>query len=181
MRTDRRGPLAAFIVVAVIAAILLVTSVRSQAAPGWLRAPTATVADLPAPNEVWTGASDHVRQAVRHGLLLVHKTETADSGLAAAVVRPAVLQTQTRTPTRAQARAQARAGQATHRAPRAASSATPHGSPAPHGPGRHLDHGLTPGVPPGRHLGWQHLRGQGRPWATPPGRGSPTPSARGRH
>ena len=177
MRTDRRGPLAAFIVVAVIAAILLVTSVRSQAAPGWLRAPTATVADLPAPNEVWTGASDHVRQAVRHGLLLVHKTETADSGLTAAVVRPAVLQTQTRTPTRAQARA----GQATHRAPRAASSATPHGSPAPHGPGRHLDHGLTPGVPPGRHLGWQHLRGQGRPWATPPGRGSPTPSARGRH
>ena len=34
MRTDRRGPLAAFIVVAIIAVILLVTSVRSQAAPG---------------------------------------------------------------------------------------------------------------------------------------------------
>ena len=34
MRTDRRAPLVAFIVVAVIALILLVTSVRSQAAPG---------------------------------------------------------------------------------------------------------------------------------------------------
>jgi len=34
VRTDRRGPLAAFIVVAIIAVILLVTSVRSQAAPG---------------------------------------------------------------------------------------------------------------------------------------------------
>ena len=33
VRTDRRGPLAAFIVVAIIAVILLVTSVRSQAAP----------------------------------------------------------------------------------------------------------------------------------------------------
>ena len=32
MGADRRGPLAAFIVVAIIAAILLVTSVRSQAA-----------------------------------------------------------------------------------------------------------------------------------------------------
>ena len=31
MRTDRRAPLAAFIVVAIIAVILLVTSVRSQA------------------------------------------------------------------------------------------------------------------------------------------------------
>ena len=34
MRTDRRGPVAAFIVVAIIAVILLVTSVRSQAMPG---------------------------------------------------------------------------------------------------------------------------------------------------
>ena len=34
MRTDRRAPLVAFIVVAIIAVILLVTSVRSQAAPG---------------------------------------------------------------------------------------------------------------------------------------------------
>jgi len=34
VRTDRRAPLVAFIVVAVIALVLLVTSVRSQAAPG---------------------------------------------------------------------------------------------------------------------------------------------------
>jgi hypothetical protein len=33
---DRKGPLVAFIVVAIIAAILLITSVRSQAATGWL-------------------------------------------------------------------------------------------------------------------------------------------------
>jgi hypothetical protein len=33
---DRRGPLVAFIVIAVIAAILLVTSVRSRAAPRWV-------------------------------------------------------------------------------------------------------------------------------------------------
>jgi hypothetical protein len=32
---DRKGPLVAFIVVAIIAAVLLITSVRSQAAPGW--------------------------------------------------------------------------------------------------------------------------------------------------
>ncbi len=33
MGADRRGPLAAFIVVAIIAAILLVTAVRSHAEP----------------------------------------------------------------------------------------------------------------------------------------------------
>jgi hypothetical protein len=32
---DHKGPLAAFVVVAIIAAVLLVTSVRSQAEPGW--------------------------------------------------------------------------------------------------------------------------------------------------
>jgi hypothetical protein len=32
---DRKGPLAAFIVIAIIAAILLITSVRSQAATAW--------------------------------------------------------------------------------------------------------------------------------------------------
>ena len=54
MGADRKGPLAAFIVVAIVAAILLVTSVRSQAAPGWLRAPASTFADVPsAPYGVW--------------------------------------------------------------------------------------------------------------------------------
>ena len=36
MGADRRGPLAAFVVIAIVAAILLVTSVRSHASPGWL-------------------------------------------------------------------------------------------------------------------------------------------------
>lgn len=47
MGANRRGPLAAFVVIAIIAAILLVTSVRSQAAPGWLdpdRIPATAVA-----------------------------------------------------------------------------------------------------------------------------------------
>jgi hypothetical protein len=34
---DHKGPLAAFVVIAVVAAVLLVTSVRSQADPAWLR------------------------------------------------------------------------------------------------------------------------------------------------
>jgi hypothetical protein len=67
---DRRGPLAAFIIVAVIAGILLVTSVRSQAAPGWLDAVglPATVAASPV-----TGGLD---QIVREGVVLVHRADT---------------------------------------------------------------------------------------------------------
>lgn len=36
MGVDRKGPLVAFVVIAIIAAVLLVTSVRSQASPGWV-------------------------------------------------------------------------------------------------------------------------------------------------
>ena len=51
MGTDRKRPLAAFLVVAVIAVVLLVTSVRSQAASGWLnrRLPASVVAVVPGP------------------------------------------------------------------------------------------------------------------------------------
>ena len=36
MGADHKGPLAAFVVIAIVAAVLLVTSVRSQAEEGWL-------------------------------------------------------------------------------------------------------------------------------------------------
>lgn len=90
MRTDRRGPLAAFVVVAVIAAILLVTSVRSQAEPGWLRAPAATVADVPSVADVWSGTIHVDRRDVQQGVLVAHRT-VPDLPLAARspVVRPA--------------------------------------------------------------------------------------------
>ena len=70
MGADRRGPLAAFIIVAVIAGILLVTSVRSQASPGWL-SPVglpATVVAAPV-----TGGLD---QIVHEGVVLVHRAKT---------------------------------------------------------------------------------------------------------
>ena len=78
MGTDRKRPLAAFLVVAVIAVVLLVTSVRSQAASGWLnrRLPASVVAVVPGPGEagLWHAMGDGVDQVVRHGAALVHKT-----------------------------------------------------------------------------------------------------------
>jgi hypothetical protein len=64
---DRKGPLAAFIVLAIIAAILLITSVRSQAATGWLgRALPST----PGVARAVGGGLDHVGE---QGAVLVHK------------------------------------------------------------------------------------------------------------
>jgi hypothetical protein len=62
---DRKGPLAAFIVIAIIAAILLVTSVRSQAATGWLRDA------LPSTPTVVNAVGDGVDQIVEGGSVLV--------------------------------------------------------------------------------------------------------------
>ena len=78
MGTDRKRPLAAFLVVAVIAVVLLVTSVRSQAASGWLnrRLPASVVAVVPGSGEsgLWHAVGDGVNQVVRRGAVLVHKT-----------------------------------------------------------------------------------------------------------
>ena len=80
MGTDRKRPLAAFVVVAVIAAILLVTSVRSQAAPGWLtrRLPASVVAIVPIPGHVglWGAVGDGMGEAVRHSATLAHAATT---------------------------------------------------------------------------------------------------------
>jgi len=65
--TDRRGPLAAFVVIAIVAAILLVTSVRSQAAPGWLdpdQVPaTAVAAPPPTHQHLWGSSVGRVHAA----------------------------------------------------------------------------------------------------------------------
>jgi len=80
VRTDRRGPLVAFIVVAISAAILLVTSVRSQAAPGWLRVPDAAAAGGPAARDLGSHQAPPVRRTVRPGLLLVHRGHSVAHG-----------------------------------------------------------------------------------------------------
>jgi len=67
---DRRGPLAAFIIVAVIAGILLVTSVRSQAAPGWLNPVGLPATVVAAP------VTDGLDQIVREGVVLMHQAKT---------------------------------------------------------------------------------------------------------
>ena len=73
MGADRKGPLAAFIVVAIIAAILLITSVRSQAATGWLdRA-------LPSTPGVVRAVGGGLDQVVGHGAALVLQTPPAVS------------------------------------------------------------------------------------------------------
>ena len=76
MGADRRGPLAAFIVVAIIAAILLVTSVRSQAAPSLLTSPLRDdVVVVPAPptSQLWSSVSRHAGRVVHQGVVLAHK------------------------------------------------------------------------------------------------------------
>ena len=77
MGADRRGPLAAFVVIAIIAAVLLVTSVRSQAAPGWLdpdNLPATIVAAPPVTDpHLWLSVSSGIPQAVRHGVVIVKR------------------------------------------------------------------------------------------------------------
>lgn len=68
MGADRKGPLAAFVVIAVIAAILLVTSVRSQAEPSIVASPP--MGSDPA---LWTSVGDEVGEVVQAGVTLVHK------------------------------------------------------------------------------------------------------------
>jgi len=71
---DRKGPLAAFIVVAVIAAILLVTSVRSQAATASVgRAPSST-------SGVVRTVGGGIEQVVGQSGSLVHTTDVVRHG-----------------------------------------------------------------------------------------------------
>ena len=77
MGADRRGPLAAFIVIAVIAGVLLVTSVRSQAAPpDWLdpdKLPVTVVAGSAVEPHLWDSTTGGVDQVVQEGAVLVRR------------------------------------------------------------------------------------------------------------
>jgi hypothetical protein len=71
---DRKGPLAAFVVVTVIAAVLLITSVRSQAAPGIFGRPFPVTIHVAAPGaQLWGSASHQAGQAVHDGIVLAQK------------------------------------------------------------------------------------------------------------
>jgi hypothetical protein len=74
--TDRKGPLAAFVVIAIVAAILLVTSVRSQAKPQWFDPgePSPTVVAAPPISDPlrWVPVAP-VGQVVEHGVVLAKK------------------------------------------------------------------------------------------------------------
>lgn len=143
MRTDRRGPLVAFVVVAIIAAILLVTSVRSQAAPGWLRVPATTIADGPTAGDL--GSASAVRRTVHPGLLLVHRVHRAQPQVPVpALVVPAVPVTASVAPSRHRV---ARTP-APDSGPRTAAVVI---VPGHQGHGRHLG---RQGHDQGRHLGW---------------------------
>ncbi len=77
MGADRRGPLAAFVIVALIAAILLVTSVRSQASP-WFSA--RIVAGPASEPHLWGSVTGGVHEVVRDGTVLVRKAAHAPVG-----------------------------------------------------------------------------------------------------
>ena len=157
MGADRRGPLAAFIIVAVIAGILLVTSVRSQASPGWLNPVglPATVVAAPV-----TGGLD---QIVHEGVVLVHraKTDSVDDHTRTESVGPSTsVATAGTHASRPRTRHHVSSTQR-HHAP-----AEPHHTvSAPHQP-THDAPSAPPGdpAPPrhdhGRHLGWADHHGQ---------------------
>jgi hypothetical protein len=151
---EHKGPLAAFVVIAVIAAVLLVTSVRSQAAPGWLdlgRIPASVVAApmlslaAGAPEESSTdepvvGRAD---SGSRHQVLPVHSVHVVQS------TTQSVTHTATHTTT-----------------PTTTPTATPTGTALkPHHGPTHVTHPKPAPAPVtgdhGRHLGWSHGRGHG--------------------
>lgn len=70
MGADRRGPLAAFIILAVIAVILLVTSVRSQAAAGWFH---TTLVAGPVHEPHLSDVTGDVTKVVEDGAVLARK------------------------------------------------------------------------------------------------------------
>jgi hypothetical protein len=79
---DRRGPLAAFVILAIIAAVLLVTSVRSQAAPGWLdsdKLPATVIAAPVTEPHLWGSVAGGVHQVVQDGAVLVRRAATGSS------------------------------------------------------------------------------------------------------
>jgi hypothetical protein len=127
---DRKGPLVAFIVVAIIAAILLVTSVRSQAATGWFRRA------LPSTHTVVHSVDGALHHAVHQGSALVRATTDQGSP----------------TPdSPSEAPSPARSNQ-----PPSQPSDPTTTPPAPHAARHHVTGGVSASGSPGRHLGWTH-------------------------
>jgi hypothetical protein len=151
---DRKGPLAAFIVVAIIAAILLVTSVRSQAAAGWLRS------GLPSPPNVVSAVNGGFDQIVEQGADLVHR-----SAELVPPTRPAV--STSTVPDRGPHQTHAQSPQPLDPAGHGPGTRKPHHGSADEGddtpdPGSRGDHpgGQHPAHHDhGRHLGWTHAHG----------------------
>jgi hypothetical protein len=141
---DRKGPLAAFIVVAIIAAILLITSVRSQAATGWLgRA-------LPSTPEVVRAVGGGLDRAVEQGSVLVRgatdPVSTSDSHDADA---PAPRSPSPSTD-------QPATSPATHPASQPPTVTTTQPAPSPHAVRHHVREDVEGPGSPGRHLGRTH-------------------------
>lgn len=154
MGAEHKGPLAAFVVIAVIAAVLLVTSVRSQAAPGWLdprKIPASVVAaPLVGLASGASGAGSTDDPAAEHDSGSARQLRPATSSTAAHqvtdhVVHPVV-------------------HQAVHQAVHHAVHGTPHSTahrPKLHQPehGRHLGPAQGAGDDHGRHLDWSRASG----------------------
>jgi hypothetical protein len=158
---DRKGPLAAFVVIAIIAAILLVTSVRSQAATGWLR---SALPSTPTMVGAVTGGLD---QMVEQGTDLVARSADPVSPPPTPVTAPSPDRTD---PTRSVHT------RSVHTRSGPTRSGPVRTSPIRHhtvrsGPGHRAHHVGTDQHDPaasggvahhhGRHLGWTHGHGHG--------------------
>jgi hypothetical protein len=150
---DRKGPLAAFVVIAIIAAILLVTSVRSQAAPVPDQLPASVVAAPPAPDvHLWVSVTSRVHEIVQDGVVLGRKATSEPSDDQDATVAFASSTTGS-TPDRS--------GQATHPtvAPHRHHTAPAHHGHAVRDSDQPSDASGSSGHGHGRHLGWSHGNG----------------------
>lgn len=186
MGADRKGPLAAFIVIAIVAAVLLVTTVRSQAAPGWLdpdKLPASVVAGPVSEPHLWGSVVGGVNQVVQDGTVLVRRATTGPSDDQDRVVEAVDALTSVAADAGDQTPSGTRRVAGTHRH----AVTTPRhlgpdhdGSPLPP-----TEAQPTPSVPTaekparssvqrlhhhGRHLGWSHRHGQNRGHAQGHGR-----------
>jgi hypothetical protein len=177
--TDRKGPLAAFVVIAIVAAILLVTSVRSQAEPNWFvpREPPATVVAAPPISDPlrWAPVAPMgpLGQVVKPGVVLVRRA-TAEASMPAVTTsaspaapntaavnhHPDVVHTvaQTAPQTASQTAPQKVSHPVQHAAPsvvRHVAQVAPSSTPL-----RAPQTAATSATPQhGRHLGWSHASG----------------------
>jgi hypothetical protein len=192
--TVRKGPLAAFVLIAIVAAVLLVTSVRSQATPRWLTAggiPAALVVGPPATDpHLWLAVGSRLHQAVPDGVVLAQKpaqSTTTEAGgsllLPAAPAHNRTLSARGRAPTHPThpAHAPQHHAPAAHHTPRTPDGQQAHHSGHGKNPGDHVkppapgDAGGQPGDQPGAgspgqaasHGRGHHLRSHTHPHGAP--------------